>query len=196
MKWLARAVDATERVLVSLGISVPGMPAGDEKKAVIEDFLRLQGYDHPRPELDSWQWLCERAGASPAVREGKDQVVNGTERLRGLVLDAALSAMSMWIDEKLAEVSIVLQNEANQAAIKVSAPAMCQEKASVTTLTCWSASSSYSRGAPPYRRRCRRGRSARRGGGLLLAERLKPQLKLEKRQGTRRGGSSARSTLR
>ena len=139
MKWLARAVDATERVLVALGISFPGMP-GDEKKAVIEDFLRLQGYDHPRPARVV-AVVCERAGASVAVREGKDQVVNGTERLRGLVLDAALSAMSMWIDEKLAEVSIVLQNEANQAAIKVSAPAMCQEKASVHYFDCWSASS-------------------------------------------------------
>ena len=68
----ARAVDATGRVLVALGISFPGMP-GDEKKAVIEDFLRLQGYDHPRAQLESWQWVCERAGASVAVREGKDQ---------------------------------------------------------------------------------------------------------------------------
>ena len=108
MKWLARAVDATERVLVALGISVPGMPAGDEKKAVIEDFLRLQGYDHPRPELDSWKWLCELAGASQAVRDSNTtRFVNGSVRLRGLVLDAALSAMSMWIDEKLDAVSIV-----------------------------------------------------------------------------------------
>ena len=72
MKWLARAVDATERVLVSLGISFPGMPAADEKKGVIEDFLRLQGYDHPRAQLESWQWVCEQSGASLAVREGED----------------------------------------------------------------------------------------------------------------------------
>ena len=74
-------VDATERVLVALGISFPGMPAGAANSAVIEDFLRLQGYDHPRPELDSWKWLCELAGASQAVR-GKDQIVSGSVRLR------------------------------------------------------------------------------------------------------------------
>ena len=64
------------------------------------------------------------------MREGKDQIVNGTVRLRGLVLDAVIGAMSMWIDEKLDAVSNMLRNEANVAATKVSAAAMCEQKVS------------------------------------------------------------------
>ena len=122
MTWPTRAVDSLERVLTAVGIAT--VNGGSARSAVVEEFLRLEGYDHPRPELESWKWLCERAGASLAVREGKEQIVNGSERLRGLVIDAALSAVSMWIDEKLDEVSNMLRNEANIAATKVSAAAM------------------------------------------------------------------------
>ena len=104
----------------------------------------------------------------------------------------------MWIDEKLDEVSNVLRNEANVAATKVSAAAMCEEKVSAAYFDLVVGELELLTKARRLVAAAAVAVAPARGGGRRAAAGRTAEAPAEAREAarTRRGGSSARCTPR